>query len=339
MNLLLVTHPDEGQDRLLPAVMRELRTAHSDCRCRLVHDIQPRVKHRLWTLGRPTAVVSMRPISTWPDRRFAPEWGTRWQQAALDKLQECEQLEKAGLPVPRWVGLSERSQPDLSGFGDFVVVKPAHGSLGALVRVIRRTRTRWRPLEPRLHPLLGRTAVSDALLVQDYIHTGPWPTSYRVGTVFGEPIYATRFVADRSRAPFAERPRDSKAFSGRTIVAGSRGSVVDQEVPADVLALAERAHAAFPTVPLLGTDIVREHDTGKLFVLEVNAAGWTFHLTSPWRDRLLRQYGFDLRTQFGGAAAVARGLASRLRVWAMAREQRDAPPEAVSIRAPVVTRV
>ena len=46
--------------------MRELRTAHSDCRCRLVNDIQPRVKHRLWTLGRPTAVVSMRPISTGP---------------------------------------------------------------------------------------------------------------------------------------------------------------------------------------------------------------------------------------------------------------------------------
>jgi hypothetical protein len=312
MNLLLVTHEEEQQHHLLPDVVRHITKLAPHVRCRLVHDCAPRLKHRLWTLGQRTAVVSMRPVWSWPKPRFAPEWAILWHQAPLDKLQECACLEHGGIPVPRWTALGPDRPPLLSDFGPFVVVKPASGALGALVRIKRRDRVRWEPAIVRAHPLTGGEGISDALIVQEYIHTGPWPTSYRVGTVFGEPIYALRVSADRSRRPFDARPADASAFSNRTIVASSRGSTFDDQVPEDVIQFATRVHAAFPTVPLLGTDIVRDCDTGQLYVLEVNAAGWTFHLTSVAHERFLRESGLDLRKQFGGAAAVARGLVRRL---------------------------
>lgn len=312
MNLLLVTHGEEQQHQLLPDVVHAVRKLAPDVRCRLVHDCAPRLKHRLWTLRRRTAVVSMRPVWSWPTPRFTPDWAVLWQQAPLDKVQEYAQLERAAIPVPRWTALGRHAAPSLSAFSPFVVVKPASGALGALVRIKRRDRVRWEPSVVRVNPLSRGEAISETLIVQEYIHTGPWPTSYRVGTVFGEPIYALRVLADRNRKPFEERPRDARAFSNRTIVASSRGSTFDGTVPEDVIQFARQVHAAFPAVPLLGTDIVRDCDTGQLYVLEVNAAGWTFHLTSVAHERFLRESGIDLRTQFGGATAVARGLVGRL---------------------------
>ena len=185
---------------------------------------------------------------------------------------------------------------------------PCPEQVGALVRIMRRDKVRWRPLEVQS---LGR--VSSALIVQQYVHTGPWPVSYRVGTVFAEPLYALRITADHTRQPIAYDPAcGTGAFDGRTIVASSRGCRMDTDVPDDVVALATRAHAVFPTIPLLGTDIVREEATGQLYVLEVNASGWTFHLANERSDRIKREFGIDLSAQFGGAAAMTRGIYRRL---------------------------
>lgn len=82
-------------------------------------------------------------------------------------------------------------------------------------------------------------------------------------------------------------------------------------MPEDIIDFASRAHTAFPNVPCLGVDVIREESTGKLYALEVHASGGTFHLTSWLRDHL-REGGIDLRAQFGGATAVARGIHRRL---------------------------
>ena len=299
MNVLLVTRVDENQHEVLPEVAEELR--RRGVRCRLVHEVKPQPKHWLWTLGLPTAIVSFLPL-----RRFIPSWGTIWQQEWLGKIKECELLEQAGIPIPRWRAVYPGTEPDLSGFSDFVVVKPNRGAYGAYVRVMRREKVRFRPLSVR-----GQ-APSEALLAQEYIHTGPWPVSYRVATVFGEPIYAWRVLSDRSREPFDTSKKGSEFFAGKVIVASSKGCTFDVDVPEDVIELARQAHRAFPTIPLLGIDIVREASSRKLFVLEVNSNGWTFHLTSETGRSIQRDSGIDLFTQFGGAQAVARGLTGRL---------------------------
>ena len=323
MNVLLVTREDENQWEVFPQVAQEL--CRIGVRCRLVHEVKPQLKHRLWTVGLPTTIISFLPL-----RRFIPSWGTIWQQEWLGKIKECELLDQAGIPVPKWRAVYPDAEPDLAGFRDFVVVKPNRGAYGAHVRVMRRGKVLWQPLSVREKP------PSEALIAQEYIHTGPWPTSYRVATVFGEPVYAWRVVADRSRNPFDTSQHGSAFFDGRSIVASGQGCTFDTEVPEDVIELARRSHAAFQTIPLLGIDIVREHATGKLFVLEANAIGWTLHLTSATGKRIQQEFNLDLSVQFGGAKAIARGLYGRL-AGDCRRENRVSPDSAPMVETEVVT--
>ena len=296
----MVRHTGQNQHLLLPEVMKELH--RRGVRSQPVWDVESRPKHRLWTLGLPTAIVSLLPI-----RRFLPGWATIWQQVGYDKIREYAVLEHAGVPVPNWRPLYQNQVPDLSGFGEYVVVKPARGAYGAFVRVMRRDRVRWQPWK------IERLGAADGpMVVQEYVHTGPWPTCYRVSTIFGEPIYALRTVADRTRKPIKHDGGYPRVFEGRTIVAGSKRCTMDTQVPEDVIEFARRTHAAFLTVPLLGVDIVREQGTGKLYVLEVNSNGGTFHLTSDTGRQVEREFGLDLCAQFGGAKAVARGIHRRL---------------------------
>ena len=81
----------------------------------------------------------------------------------------------------------------------------------------------------------------------------------------------------REQGPVLAGPNDFR-LGGRSIVASAKGSEIQFNYENDILQLAELAHAAFPQIPLLGFDIVREVPTGKLFVLEANAIGyvWSF---------------------------------------------------------------
>ncbi len=306
MNLLIVIHEYANQHEILPQVVDEIRKIVKEegraYRVRLVHDWPPNWRHKLWSLGRPTVVVSMEQVL-----KFKPEWAMIWTQVPCSKVWEYEMLECANLPVPKWVAICEGEMPDLSNFGEFVVTKPARSGAGALVRIMRRNRIRWRPSEIRKF-----NWSSDVLIVQEYIHTGPWPISYRIGTVFGEPVYAWRCMANLSRKPFDGEERNSTFFEGRTIVSSSKGCTFDFEVPDDVLELARLTHKAFPTVPVLGTDIIRDFNTRQLYVVEVNAMGDTFHLTSNSGKKIAREFNLDLLGQFGGARAIARGIYRRL---------------------------
>ena len=301
-NVLLVLHTDENQHRILPEVAKELRKL--GVRSRVVWDVEPHLKHRLWTLGQRTAIVSMVPL-----RKFIPSWATIWQQTLHDKIQECSIFQRAGIPTPKFKPLYKNMQPDLSEFGEYVVVKPARGGCGAFVRVMRQSRVRWEPITVER----TKSGINEAFIVQEYIHTGPWPASYRVGTVFGEPIYALYIEASRAREPFNEDVQlSSEFFKGKTIVASSKGCTMNGNVPEDVLEFARHIHTLFPTIPLLGIDIVREYKTGKLYAIEVNSGGWTFHLANDKKDRIGNEFGLDLCAQFGGAQAIARGILRRL---------------------------
>lgn len=296
MNVLLVRHFEQNQYVILPQVASELRKL--GVRTRPVYDLKPQVKHKLWALGRPTTVISFRMI-----KNFLPSWATVIQEVYYDKIEELKILESAGLPVPKWRAVFEGQTPELSDFEDFVVVKPAAGACGALVRIMRRNRVRWWPLE--VEKL--RTS-NTALIVQEYIHTGPWPTSYRVATVFGEPIYTLTITASKNRPPFNLSKSGSQFFDGRTIVASSKGCVMAGEVPDDVLQLGVEAHRAFPDEPFLAVDIVRDHATGKLFFLEANTSGWSFIVTGDTAKRIERDFGINLMQQFDAPKAIARGI-------------------------------
>ena len=60
---------------------------------------------------------------------------------------------------------------------------------------------------------------------------------------------------------------------------------------------------------MLGVDVVREQDTGRLFVLEVNPNGWTWMFSSEAGRGIQRDCGFQFDDQFGGLAIASRVLA------------------------------
>ena len=84
-------------------------------------------------------------------------------------------------------------------------------------------------------------------------------------------------------------------YNSRATVA-SQGGEKDRKLvqEPDIIALAEQVGAAFPSIPLLAIDILREAGTGKLFVLECNPGGNTWHFSS--------RIGEKLRLGFGNAA-------------------------------------
>ena len=71
---------------------------------------------------------------------------------------------------------------------------------------------------------------------------------------------------------------------------------------------ARRASAAFPEIPVLGVDVIREAASGDLYLLEVNAAGYTWQISSDYGKILKVKHGIDLAAQFGALDIIAEGL-------------------------------
>ncbi len=221
----------------------------------------------------------------------------------LSKSEEYTALEKAGIVVPKWIILGEGDTPDLSSFDNFVVRKPDYGGLGAAVLIVRKTRVRWKAITT------SKMGTSSRMLIQKFVYTGPRPVSYRVNTLFGKVLYAVRHEASADR-PELGGPDDFGSIvsqPGMSIVASARGSQVRPCYDADIIRLGESAHAAFPEIPLLGIDIVREVPSEKLYALEANAIGyvWNFRSDQP------ASYGFSFEEQFDGVRKSAYLLAEK----------------------------
>ncbi len=246
----------------------------------------------------PTVTVSPAPL-----RRLRPRRGPVFQGQHVPKSTEYRALRAAGVPVPRWTRLLPNRTPDLDGFGPYVVTKPDFGAQGADVRIERRDTAQWTP--PRTARTLNFGGPFNPRLAQEFVYTGPWPRSHRVVTLFGNALWADRTEASHDLPPLRERD----AFHGQSIVSSGRGCTFTLDDDPEVVALGERAHAAFPRVPLLGVDILRDAGTGELFVIEANSLGITWHFSTPRGLAFQEQFGFDLGAQFDGRRKAARVLA------------------------------
>jgi hypothetical protein len=254
---------------------------------------------RLLMVDRPTFVYSPVPL-----KMFKPARGVVFQGTSMAKSQECEALIKAGVSVPRYKLVTERDRPDLTDLGAYVVVKPDCGARGALVRVSRSNRVKWSAYETEV------SGKGDRWIAQEFIYTGPWPVNYRVTTLFGKVLWSWKQEADRNRPPLSG-PEGFKETPGLNVVASSKGCMMALNYDPEIIEFAERAHAAFPDVPLLGTDVLRDATTGKLYVLEVNASGWVWHFSSPIGLRAQKEFGFSLERQFDGLRRAAHILATK----------------------------
>lgn len=223
-----------------------------------------------------------------------------------EKSDQYRILEKSGVPIPRWSKIEPETRFDVDDWGDYIVVKPDHGVRGAYVRITRTGRVRYKAPEDLEHDNPGR---QNGMIAQQFIYTGRWPESYRVSTVFGVPIAALHYRGRGDLPPVDQRSGFRKA-SGASIVATARGCTISLADDEDVLDLGRRAHAALPDIPVLGTDIVRDVEDGKLYVLETNPSGSTWALGSKGGRQIMAENGIDIYAQFGALDRAAEALVS-----------------------------
>ncbi|BDS07837.1 hypothetical protein NT6N_28770 [Oceaniferula spumae] len=243
-------------------------------------------------------------LSLTPWKHQIPKDSELWCGVNLSKSEECQRLEDHGIPVPRWHLWKEGQElpAEMENWGTYVVRKPDVGSRGAEVKIVRRSRLKWRNLEVKY-----RNLVSEPFL-QEFIYTGRYPISYRVGSFLGGPLYSVKIEA----AGVAEPLMSKDGFDGgATIVANTKQSRYTLCMDEEVLKLASQAHRAFPEIPLLGVDIIKDCETGKLWVLEVNASGHTWHLSSEVGREVQEKHQLDFHAQFGGLQRAAELIAAQ----------------------------
>ena len=216
----------------------------------------------------------------------------------LTKFKEIEALQRAGLPVPESKLLKPDIVIDESEWGPLTVIKPNKGGQGIGVRLIMTKDARWCDTGtlPQNHPWFGKD-----LVAQRYIDTGPFPACYRVMTVFGRRVYCSCSTSTIRTAP---NPADFGPM-GIPIAANTVHRVRSLAYDEDILALGEEVHAKLTHTPVMGIDIIREHETGKLYVLELNSSGRTWHISSDYIIELEKEDGFHRMDQFGALSIIA----------------------------------
>ena len=252
-----------------------------------------------WFMLRPTVSIELMDARRRP-RIFR---GVRLRHSdRYDKMQEYRELDAYGLPVPKWTEIRPGAALNPDEWGPYVVVKPSRGKRGAFVRIARTGRVRYRPTSEYAEDHPGRRG---PMLAQRFIYTGRWPTSYRVCTYFGEPVCLLRYDGKRDQAPLDGADGFKASGGGLSIVASAMGSRITLPDDSDILELARRVHRVFPSIPSLGLDIVREHGTGKLYLLETNPEGLAWMLTNSAGREIQSEFGLDFYSQFGALDLIA----------------------------------
>jgi hypothetical protein len=266
----------------------------------------------------PTLTVALTSKFKLPIRR-----GPILQTQQIGKLAQQDILRQHGIPTPPALPFTFGMTLDPVIFGDRVVLKPMDLTLTSQGVAFLFSRERGSSLAPedlprdhliRLYP--------NSFMVQKYIHTGTKPYIIRIGTFLAKAIFCyTSGSPDELVHPGVEGDLLAAGVGISPVASERKRQLVFDE---DAIQLAEATHRAFGSVPLLGIDLVRDHATGELFVLETNPGGNTWHFTSkngePTRRSLApegrgsdasRQGRLVLLEQFGAFDTAAKLLVAK----------------------------
>ena len=306
-NLVLVHQRTKQAYSDYETIARQIGERTDDIAVHIVDTKEPQWAEAARVAADPTLVVSPMPI-----KKFTSQRGRVCQGCEYPKTEQYGRLRALGIPVPDWAEIVPGISLDPEEWGPYVVVKPDLGRKGAEIRIKRTGRVAYRAQDdfPDDHP--GRKA---SMFAQKFVYTGRWPKNYRIVTLFGTTLMCWLCEADHGYPPLEER----YAFGGGgvTIVSNKKTSHYSLADDAEVIALAERTHAAFPEQPLLGTDIVRDAETGEMFVLETNPRGDTWYMSSAAGRMIQDANGVDFAGQFGSLDIAADVLIASTRELAL----------------------
>lgn len=285
----------------------------------LVRELDPRIEPFVVDAGLPNSytrrAAAARPALVFSPGilgYFKPRRGKVYHGRPIAKMEQLRLLAAHGVPVPRSMLLQPGARLDPAEWGEFVILKPSDlwsSSFGKGIQLMRTARVRY--IEPAAYPE-GHPGRRGPMIVQKFVDSGERISLYRVLTLFGEPLYCQHNFSAAPRVNLtAPDVEIENAVVATQAVAKEKHFVND----ADVLTVARAAHAAMPGIPLKGCDVIRDRHTGKLFVLEVNPGGNTWHFSSTYLAEARRQNGPEFeaerRSQFDALRTAARVLVER----------------------------
>ena len=238
----------------------------------------------------PTLTVALTSSFRLPVKR-----GPILRNAPIGKLEQQEIFRRNGIATPPALAFRFGMKLDPILFGEFVILKTGDLGLtsqGAHLHLFRRRRAEEiTPSDfPVAHPLRHDP---NSYIVQRFIDTGVQPNYFRVSMFMNKILFAwqTSLIEERPplTAPDLEIEKATVDIKGGTM----KRKLVDCP---RILEAARQVSSAFPSTPLLAIDIVVQEENKKIWVLEVNAGGNSWHFSS--------EYGKDLRRYFGEEAGA-----------------------------------
>lgn len=240
-------------------------------------------------------------VAFYEARSFQPLRGASLHGKSIAKSEQYLRMEDAGFDTLPWQVIAADKQYEKADWGDRVIIKPDRGREGQGVRLVRPEDIRQQMASQN-----GRDN-----LIQKFVDTGRHPNYFRALTLFGDILYLrkTTNLGTDIDACRAEDLPDPVANASQ----GSTELVDDREIIEFAKALATRA---FADIPLLGQDIVRERSTGRLYCLEVNPYGSTWHFSTVAGKKLQQRDKIDYRSQYGAFDVAAKVLIEKTRLLA-----------------------
>ena len=223
--------------------------------------------------GQPAITVSFGPLG-----KFKPPRGPVLWNRAISKIDQFHRLSDAGIRTPKTSLFHFGMKLPAEEWGEFCILKPANlemtsNGYGLFLFRTKRLETLSASELPE-----GHFAAKNPMLVQSFIETGSRFRVYRTLTLFGEVIYQNMSEAQTEHPALTSSDSEIE----RILPEPPRSLTVPTiNVEPDVMRFASSLHNAFPVIPLLGCDILKEQGTGNLYALEVNAGGNVWHLSSP----------------------------------------------------------
>ena len=284
-NLLILQSTGEQDPSDWIAIQQRIERNAPDIEVRIANNGHSNSVTARWQVRRPSLVFS--PIRLFD---FVPRGGAVFCGHILGKDEQLQRLSSVGISTPRTAIFSTGDSFDPNEWGDFLIVKPNNMNSGKGVRLVRTV-----DVSAHYDELTG--LIDDRFLVQPFIDHSEdgYPTEYRVLTLFGRALYCARNRWGKLRPPLAEIAADPLGIiaSNNKEMGGRVRSICND---AEVIAFGERAHEAFPECPVLGVDIIRESQSGRLYVLEVNPHGCVWHLSSRLARKMDPNHVRDLYT-------------------------------------------
>jgi hypothetical protein len=212
---------------------------------------------------------------------FRPRRGRFFYNRPIAKERQAELFTSDGIRTPRTITYSAGMVLEEEEWGPVVVIKPnnlkqtSQGQSASLVQL--KNLNDFSSLADQLKERI----MSNGALVQEFVPTGDYPTSYRAGIFLGRIIHMMKKrsnipIPDLADTSIEDLNIDSNHESPGENSFAVRELVVDDEI----MAFSTRIAGIFPGLPLLGIDIVRHSRTGELFALEINGGGNTWQFSS-----------------------------------------------------------